>query len=77
MAECNFNTLISSIEYPGPLSFVTASRGDSYAWHYKYYQKDQTKLDRMLYSSAEIEARKKTIGIWSVPAVPPWDFRRK
>ncbi len=48
-----------------------------YAWHYKYYQKDQTKLDRMLYSSAENEARKKTIGLWSVPAVPPWEYRRK
>ena len=27
MAECKFNTLISSIQYPDPLSFVTASRG--------------------------------------------------
>jgi len=48
-----------------------------YAWHYKYYQKDQTKLDRMLYSSAENESRKKRIGLWSIPAVPPWEYRRK
>lgn len=48
-----------------------------YAWHYKYYQKEQTKLDRALYSSAEIEARNKTIGLWSVPAVPPWEYRKK
>ncbi len=48
-----------------------------YAWHYKHYQKDQSKLDRVLYSSAENEARKKTIGLWSVPAVPPWEYRRK
>ena len=48
-----------------------------YAWHYKYYQKDQTPFDRVLYSSAEIEAKGKTIGLWSVPAVPPWEFRRK
>jgi len=48
-----------------------------YAWHYKYYQKDQSKLDRVLYSSAEIEAREKTIGLWSAPAVPPWEFRKK
>ena len=48
-----------------------------YAWHYKYYQKEQTKLDRALYSSAEIEAREKTIGLWAVPAVPPWEYRKK
>ncbi len=27
-----------------------------YARHYKYYQKDQSELDRILYGSAEIEA---------------------
>ena len=48
-----------------------------YAWHYKYYEKDQSKLDRMLYSSAEIEAREKTIGLWSVPAIAPWKFRKR
>jgi endonuclease YncB( thermonuclease family) len=48
-----------------------------YAWHYNYYEKDQSKFDRMLYSSAEIEAREKTIGLWSAPAMPPWKFRKK
>jgi len=48
-----------------------------YAWHYKYYQKDQSKLDRVLYSSAEIEAKAETIGLWAAPATPPWEFRRK
>ena len=48
-----------------------------FAWHYKYYQKEQSELDRVLYSSAEIEARKKTIGLWSVPAIPPWEYRKK
>ena len=47
-----------------------------FAWHYKQYQKEQSKLDRVLYSSAEIEARKKRIGLWSAPAVAPWDYRR-
>ena len=50
---------------------------DGFAWHYKYYEKDQSQLDRLLYSSAEIEAREQTIGLWSAPAVPPWKFRRK
>jgi len=48
-----------------------------YAWHYKYYQRDQSKLDRVLYSSAEIEAKEKTIGLWAAPAIPPWEFRKK
>ena len=48
-----------------------------YAWHYKYYEKDQSQLDRTLYSSAEIEAREKTIGLWSAPAVAPWEYRKK
>ncbi|MFT5506743.1 MAG: endonuclease YncB(thermonuclease family) [Gammaproteobacteria bacterium] len=47
-----------------------------YAWHDKNYQKEQSELDRILYSSAEIEAREKTIGLWSVPAVAPWEFRK-
>ncbi len=47
-----------------------------YAWHYKRFQKDQSKLDRLLYSSAETEAREKTIGLWAVPAVAPWEFRK-
>ncbi len=49
-----------------------------YAWHYKYYQRDQSEIDRILYSSAEINAREKTIGLWSVPAaIPPWEFRKQ
>ena len=50
---------------------------DGYAWHYKYYQKEQSELDRALYSSAEIEAKEKTIGLWSAPAVPPWEYRKQ
>jgi endonuclease YncB( thermonuclease family) len=49
---------------------------DGFAWHYKKYQKEQSKLDRALYSSAEIEARKNRIGLWSAPAVAPWGYRR-
>ena len=48
-----------------------------YAWHYKYCLKDQTKLDRDLYSSAETEAREKRLGLWVEAAMPPWGFRRK
>ena len=50
---------------------------DGYAWHYKYYQKDQSKLDRELYAEAEDQARVEKLGLWSAPAIPPWEFRRK
>ena len=50
---------------------------EGFAWHYKDYQDEQSELDRMLYGSAELEARSKTIGLWSAPAVPPWEYRKK
>lgn len=48
-----------------------------YAWHDRYQQKDQSEIDRILYSSAEIKAREGTTGLWAYPAIPPWEFRRK
>ena len=48
------------------------------AWHYKKYQREQSKEDRKLYSKAERESRRKPIGIWvSRKRVPPWEWRRK
>ena len=49
---------------------------DGYAWHYNYYQKDQSEADQDLYGTAEIEARNKRIGLWPVKAIPPWEFRK-
>jgi len=48
-----------------------------YAWHYKQYQNEQSAEDRTLYNSAEAEARKKKLGLWSAKAIPPWEWRRK
>jgi endonuclease YncB( thermonuclease family) len=48
---------------------------EGYAWHYKYYQREQSKTDRALYSAAETEARAQHVGLWSMPATPPWEFR--
>lgn len=47
------------------------------AWHYKYYQNEQSTSDRTLYATAENEARSARLGLWSdeIP-VPPWQFRR-
>jgi endonuclease YncB( thermonuclease family) len=50
---------------------------DGYAWHYKYYQKDQSAVDRGLYAEAENRARAEKLGLWSAPAIPPWEYRRK
>ena len=48
------------------------------AWHYKYYQDDQTEEDRQLYAAAEIAARATNVGLWIDPnPIPPWDFRRQ
>jgi endonuclease YncB( thermonuclease family) len=48
------------------------------AWHYKRYQKEQTKKDRKLYSKAERNARRKPVGLWvGKERMPPWQWRRK
>lgn len=49
-----------------------------FAWHYKKYQREQSKADRVLYARAEDEARAQKRGLWrDVDPTPPWDFRRK
>ncbi len=46
------------------------------AWHYKYYQMEQSEEDRRLYSDAELEARIKQIGLWKdEEPMAPWDWR--
>lgn len=47
------------------------------AWHYKYYEKDQSEADRKLYTQAEMNARNARIGLWvDTKPMPPWEFRR-
>ena len=48
------------------------------AWHYKYYQMEQSEEDRRLYSETEQEARIKQLGLWKdeLP-MAPWAWRRK
>jgi endonuclease YncB( thermonuclease family) len=47
------------------------------AWHYKYYQDEQSPEDRRLYADAEAEARAASRGLWADRnPIPPWDFRR-
>ena len=48
------------------------------AWHYKDYEKEQSKTDRDLYSQAELKAREAKIGLWQdSKAIEPSSFRHK
>ena len=48
------------------------------AWHYKYYQMEQSEEDRRLYSEAELEARMKQVGLWmDKEPMAPWVWRRR
>ena len=43
-----------------------------YAWHYKKYSSDSS------FAKAELEARKKRLGLWKMnKPVAPWEFRTK
>lgn len=47
------------------------------AWHYKYYQMEQTPGDRARYAHAEEQARARRVGLWQEPnAIAPWEYRR-
>ena len=48
------------------------------AWHYKFYEDEQTPEDRALYAKAEDEARAARRGLWQDPnPVEPYQFRRE
>ena len=50
---------------------------DGMAWHYKDYEKEQSKTDRDLYSQAELKARQAKIGLWQdSKAIEPSYFRK-
>lgn len=47
------------------------------AWHYKYYQNEQSAEDRKMYADAEEESRMAKRGLWvDADPTPPWEFRR-
>jgi endonuclease YncB( thermonuclease family) len=47
------------------------------AWHYKQYEREQSRENRETYASAELHARTAKRGLWIDPApIPPWEFRR-
>ena len=48
------------------------------AWHYKFYEDEQTPADRDLYAKAEAEARAARRGLWQDPnPTEPYQFRKE
>ena len=48
-----------------------------YAWHYKFYQQEQSPEDRRRYAEAEEQARAQRSGLWQdKKPLPPWEWRR-
>ncbi len=48
------------------------------AWHYRQYAREQAPEDAAAYATAQVEAQREEIGLWSMPdAKPPWEFRRE
>ena len=46
------------------------------AWHYKEYQKEQSRWQQWQYSRAESKARGSGHGLWSGEHIAPWVFRK-
>ena len=48
------------------------------AWHYRFYEDEQTQEDRELYDRAEAEARAARRGLWQDPnPTEPYQFRKE
>ncbi len=48
-----------------------------FAWHYKAYEREQSRADKDTYAQAEDEARSDRRGLWrDTKPTPPWEFRR-
>jgi endonuclease YncB( thermonuclease family) len=47
------------------------------AWHYRAYEREQSRSDREQYRLAEDGARTRKDGLWTDAVhTPPWDWRR-
>lgn len=48
------------------------------AWHYKDYEREQPREDRLAYANAEDTARAARLGLWQDrQPLAPWEFRRQ
>ena len=71
-----YNRVLAKVIYDGrDINLFQVSSG--YAWHFKRYQKQQSPLDRELYSEAELNAQKNKLGLWGEKnPVAPWKWRK-
>lgn len=55
-----------------------AQVADGMAWHYRLYEREQSRDDARAYATAAAWARKRGLGLWADPhPVPPWTFRHE
>lgn len=49
-----------------------------FAWHYKAYEREQSKADRLAYGQAEMRAKGARKGLWvDREPTPPWEWRKQ
>ena len=46
------------------------------AWWYRQYAREQLPIEQKEYESAELTAKAEGAGLWSMSAIPPWDWRK-
>ena len=71
-----YNRVLAKVILDGrDINLAQVSSG--YAWHFKRYQKQQSSIDRELYSQAELYAKKNKLGLWGEKKpIAPWKWRK-
>lgn len=60
-----------------PIDASLAMLNAGLAWHYKDYEREQSREDRRAYAQAETAARAAGLGLWQErQPLAPWEFRR-
>jgi endonuclease YncB( thermonuclease family) len=65
--ERSYGRLICKILLPNGEDADLGQLKTGMAWHYKQYQDEQSPADREAYASAECDAMKSRLGLWSDP----------
>lgn len=71
-----YGRIVGSILYQGKVINLEMVRA-GLAWHYKKYQREQSKRERNLYAAADSFVKTNRIGLFQEKnAVPPWEWRK-
>lgn len=70
-----YGRLVAKVMFDGKdINLLMVQNG--LAWHFSKYAREQSREDRLAYSTAEAEARNAKLNLWRYPnPVAPWDFR--